>query len=102
MGDLLLDFTIESEFICRLPKDFFQDTRPFLKCVNLYSIIPCKSHHSACVRLLFCKPDTLPPILCTTEPECGPCKKSENKNSSHVDWWIYKDSHPEEYFKEVR
>lgn len=37
-----------------------------------------------------------------TEPECGPCKKSNNLNSSHVDWWIYKDSHPEKYFKEVR
>ena len=37
----------------------------------------------------------------TTEPECGPCKRSDDLNSSHVHWWIYKDSHPEKYFKEV-
>lgn len=36
----------------------------------------------------------------TTEPICGPCKKSES-GSSHVDWWIFKDSHPEVFFEEV-
>ena len=35
----------------------------------------------------------------TTEPECGPCKKEYN--SSHIDWWIYKDKSPEKYFKVV-
>ncbi len=37
-----------------------------------------------------------------TEPECGPCKKSDDPKSSHVDWWLYQSSHPEDFFEEVR
>ena len=40
-------------------------------------------------------------IACgSTEPSCGPCKTS--KKGSHIDWWIYKDTSPELYFKEVQ
>ena len=34
-----------------------------------------------------------------TEHSCGPCKKSYN--SSHIDWWIFKDASPEKFFKVV-
>lgn len=34
-----------------------------------------------------------------TEPSCGPCKKSYN--SSHINWWIFKDVSPEIFFKVV-
>ena len=40
-----------------------------------------------------------------TESTCGPCQlTSERKqdNTTHVDWWIYKDARPEGYFKEVK
>lgn len=39
-----------------------------------------------------------------TSKDCGPCqrtKEREGGKTSHVDWWIYKDSHPEKYFEEV-
>ena len=35
----------------------------------------------------------------STEPECGPCKR--DKNSSHIDWWIFEDASPEKFFKVV-
>lgn len=40
-----------------------------------------------------------------THPSCGPCQlTSERKksNGSHVDWWIYEESSPHEYFEEVK
>lgn len=40
-----------------------------------------------------------------TEKSCGPCQltaERENEHDdTHVDWWIYKDSTPQVYFKEV-
>ena len=34
-----------------------------------------------------------------TEPSCGPCKKSYN--STHINWWLFKNAHPEYFFKVV-
>lgn len=39
-----------------------------------------------------------------TAVECGPSKKtcdwcSQHKGKTHVDWWIYRDSNPEDYFR---
>ncbi|MBV7271643.1 hypothetical protein JMF89_04055 [Clostridiaceae bacterium UIB06] len=40
-----------------------------------------------------------------TESSCGPCQRTKerepNKKDSHVDWWIYENSNPQDYFKEV-
>ena len=39
-----------------------------------------------------------------TEKSCGPCAISSHWrmcNTSHVDWWIYEDAHPECFFCEV-
>ena len=39
-----------------------------------------------------------------TERTCGLCQltsERERRNDTHVDWWIYKDSEPQEYFDEV-
>lgn len=39
-----------------------------------------------------------------TEKTCGPCQltsEREAKEGTHVDWWIYEDSEPQTYFKEV-
>lgn len=39
-----------------------------------------------------------------TNVECGPCQltsEREERDDTHVDWWIYKDSNPQDYFEEV-
>ncbi len=39
-----------------------------------------------------------------TEATCGPCQltsEREERDDTHVDWWIYKDANPQEYFEEV-
>ena len=39
-----------------------------------------------------------------TEASCGPCQltsEREKRNDTHVDWWIYDESEPQNYFKEV-
>lgn len=39
-----------------------------------------------------------------TEGTCGPCQltsEREKRSDSHVDWWIYEESQPQTYFKEV-
>lgn len=40
-----------------------------------------------------------------TEPCCGPCQRTKErdaqKKDSHVDWWLYCDARPWEYFREV-
>lgn len=41
----------------------------------------------------------------TTEITCGPCQltseRDVNRKDSHVDWWVYEDADPQEYFREV-
>lgn len=37
-----------------------------------------------------------------TERSCGPCQLTKERKKckdSHVDWWIYEESNPEQYFK---
>lgn len=37
-----------------------------------------------------------------TERSCGPCQLTKERKKckdSHVDWWIYKESNPEQYFE---
>lgn len=34
-----------------------------------------------------------------TTPECGPCL--ESSSNSHVHWWLYKNSHPENSFTKI-
>lgn len=39
-----------------------------------------------------------------TEHSCGPCQltsEREKRQDTHVDWWIYDESKPHQYFKEV-
>ena len=39
-----------------------------------------------------------------TEYKCGPCQltsEREERIDTHVDWWIYKDANPQDYFEEV-
>lgn len=39
-----------------------------------------------------------------TEKTCGPCQltsEREERTDTHVDWWIYNESSPQIYFKEV-
>lgn len=39
-----------------------------------------------------------------TKAFCGPCQltsERENREGTHVDWWIYDDAKPHEYFTEV-
>lgn len=39
-----------------------------------------------------------------TEATCGPSQltsEREEREDTHVDWWIYKDANPQNYFKEV-
>lgn len=40
-----------------------------------------------------------------TEGTCGPSQLTSERNKSektqHVDWWVYKESEPQNYFKEV-
>lgn len=41
-----------------------------------------------------------------TEVGCGPCQltseRDKSKEGTHVDWWIYEKSDPQNYFKEVK
>lgn len=41
----------------------------------------------------------------STNKECGPCQRTKDRDSkvknSHVDWWIYENANPQQYFKEV-
>lgn len=41
----------------------------------------------------------------TTNGSCGPSQitseRQNQKKSTHVDWWIYKDAEPQVFFKEV-
>lgn len=39
-----------------------------------------------------------------TEKTCGPCQltsEREARKDTHVDWWIFEESEPQAYFKEV-
>lgn len=39
-----------------------------------------------------------------TEKTCGPCQltsEREKRTDSHVDWWVFDESSPQIYFKEV-
>lgn len=39
-----------------------------------------------------------------TEETCGPCQltsERENRVDTHVDWWIYDDAEPQNYFSEA-
>ena len=39
-----------------------------------------------------------------TEKTCGPCQltsEREERSDTHVDWWIFEESKPQMYFKEV-
>lgn len=39
-----------------------------------------------------------------TDGTCGPCQLSserEERNDTHVDWWIYEEAEPQTYFSEV-
>lgn len=39
-----------------------------------------------------------------TEKTCGPCQltsEREEWKDTHIDWWIYEESEPQKYFKEV-
>lgn len=41
----------------------------------------------------------------TTEVSCGPSQKSKDrtqKNTPHVDWWVYDEAEPHLYFEEVK
>lgn len=40
-----------------------------------------------------------------TNEVCGPCQltsEREERTDSHVDWWIYEETTPQVYFKEVK
>ena len=40
-----------------------------------------------------------------TEGTCGPCQltsEREDRDDTHVDWWLYRDGEPQKYFKEVK
>ena len=40
-----------------------------------------------------------------TEGTCGPCQltsEREERDDTHVDWWIYRDVEPQKYFTEVK
>lgn len=41
----------------------------------------------------------------TTDRSCGPCQLTSERNpkkkGTHIDWWIYEDSAPQLYFKEI-
>lgn len=40
-----------------------------------------------------------------TEATCGPnqlTSEREERDDTHVDWWIYKDANPQNYFREVK
>lgn len=44
-------------------------------------------------------------VVGQTVPACGLCmrtkdSKSRHARNSHIDWWIYKDAHPEVYFEQ--
>lgn len=40
-----------------------------------------------------------------TNKECGPCQRTSERipkrKDSHVDWWIYENSNPEDYFEKI-
>lgn len=40
-----------------------------------------------------------------TSKDCGPCQRTTerlpDKKGSHVDWWIYENSNPENYFEKI-
>lgn len=40
-----------------------------------------------------------------TEAACGPCQltseRDKSRNDTHVDWWVYDDTDPQVYFREV-
>lgn len=39
-----------------------------------------------------------------TEKTCGPCQltsEREKREDTHVDWWIYEETEPQRYFREV-
>lgn len=41
----------------------------------------------------------------STEGICGPCQltsEREERDDTHVDWWIYEDSEPQIFFEEVK
>lgn len=63
----------------------YKDVRNLLKCIKKY-------HHGPII------------MVGRTEPECGLSMRTKDsrtrpKRNSHIDWWIYRDAHPELYFK---
>ena len=39
-----------------------------------------------------------------TEATCGPCQltaEREERDDTHVDWWLYEETEPQTYFSEV-
>lgn len=45
-------------------------------------------------------------IVGETVPSCGLSMRTRESKTrkcrdSHIDWWIYKDAHPEQYFEEA-
>ena len=57
-------------------------------------------HDAKSIMKLMCRHYPHPSLAeGTTEPCCGPCLKEYN--SSHINWWIFKDSLPENFFKVV-
>lgn len=58
-------------------------------------------------RKLICFTKYFPKVIMAkgiTAKECGPCQRTKDRekiNTSHIDWWIYENSHPEKYFLEV-
>lgn len=68
--------------------------------LSLYST-SCFQNYKDVKRILGAMAKTTPMQIVaqgTTNPQCGPCLASTN--NSHVDWWIYKDAHPECHFHE--
>lgn len=69
-------------------------TSGFEKVKDAKNILKCKKkHHDGPII-----------IVGSTIPSCGLSmrtkdSKTRKKKNSHIDWWIYKEAHPEIYFK---
>lgn len=61
-----------------------------------------KSDAEYCLKLLMRKNPSAFIVKGETERSCGPCQLTKERKKckdSHVDWWIYEESNPEQYFK---
>lgn len=75
---------------------------------SLYST-SCNMDYSEAKHLLeiFMRHNPTPIIaIGETEKTCGPCQLTSDRipdrTDSHVDWWIFDDSAPQLYFREVK